>query len=264
MRRAVASTVVVLVLVVVGAAWGAEAPSPAVIHATGRAVVPVMADTARVECSVRTQGQDAAEAEREAANTIQQLRNAVTALNLAGLALRDTGVTVSARQNPNWPGMPLPGPDAGGPAPGTGPGSYNAGGALVVTMHGEEAALRQSAAQVMAAVLGATGPNLVTVTPSYLKEDDSAERQQAWELAVKNAVANAQALACGLGVTITGYGELSMIPTTTSQNPWEALLSGSTAMSQAMMERMFGGELAEPNTQPLQVDVTVYLDALYE
>ena len=265
MRKVVALVVVVLVLVAAGAAWSAEAPAPAanVIHATGHAVVKVTADTARVACSVRTQGKDAAEAEREATNSLQQLRNALTGLNLPEMTVRDTGVSVSARQGPNWPGMPPGGPDAGGPAPGGNPPTYDAVGAVIVTLHGDEAALHKNAALVVAAALGATGPYLVGASLSYLKEDDSKERQEAWEHAVQNAVANAQALARGLGVTLAGYGNLSMIPVA-PQNPWEAIAASTTEMSRSMMERMFSGETPTPDVTPLQVEVTVYVDAMYK
>ena len=257
MRRSVALAVVVLVPAMVGAVWGAEAPAPSVnvIHATGHAVVELIADAARVECSVRTRGKDAAQAEREAASALQQLRDAVTGLNLPGMTLRDTGVSVSMR--PDSPGMFEEGLDAGGPPPGGRLPTYVAAGALIVTVHAEGAVLHKQAGQVVVVSLGATGPNLVRVTPFYLKEDDSKERQQAWEQAVLNAVANAQALARGLGVTVAGYGSLSMLPTA-PQNPWEALASSYSDMGRSMADG------PAPDVRPLQVDVTVYLDAMYE
>ncbi|HEY3397808.1 MAG TPA: SIMPL domain-containing protein [Armatimonadota bacterium] len=264
MGKGAALVVLALAIVVTSAARGADAPAANVIHASGHAVVKVVADTARVECSVRTKGTDAIAAAQEATTNLQQLREVVTRLNLPGMTLRDTGVSVGAGQNPSFMGVPIPeAPDAGGPAPGSKPPTYTAVGALVVTLHGDEAALHKNAAQAISAALAASAPNLVTASATYLKEDDGQERQAAWEQATHNAVANAQAMARGLGVTVTGYGEISVTPRA-SENPWGDLMSGSMAVGRSMMERMFSGEGAAPDVAPLQVEVTVYLDATYK
>jgi uncharacterized protein YggE len=270
MGKLVALVVAALVLVGVGAAWGVEAPvAPTdVIHATGHAVVNVSADTAQVECAVKTEGKEPAQVVREAANLLQQLRETFTGLNLAGLTVRDTGVEVSVRQKAGLAAM-MGGDDAPGPggAAGNAPGSkaptYTAVGAVTVTLYGDEAVLHKNVAQVVVSAV-ANGQNLTAISTTYSKLDDSRERQQAWEAAVHNAVANAQALAKGLGVTVSGYGQVSMTPPMGAENPGESIAKSSADMQAAMMERLYGGDTAAPSTKPLVVDVTVYLDAMYK
>jgi uncharacterized protein YggE len=273
MYKLVALAVVMMVLVGAGTAWSAEAPAAptTVIHATGHAVVTVIPDTARVECSVKTEGKDPAQVLREAGSTLQQLRDIVTGLNLPGLTVRDTGVNVSVQKKTGMAAMmedaagagaAAAGPGAAGPAPGSKASSYTAVGAIIVTLYGDEAALHKNAAMVVASAVG-NGQNLTAVSTTYSKQDDSRERQEAWEGAVHNAVANAQALAKGLGVTISGYGAVSMTPPGESAGA-SALSSMPTEMGAAMAASMFGGDTTAPDTKPLQVDVTVYLDALYK
>ena len=258
--RKVTALVLAVLVVAAGAAWGQGAPAN-VMHVTGHVVVPVAADTARVECSVRADGKEPAAVAREAGSVLQQLREAITGLNLAGMVLRDTGVNVSTKQKTGLAAMEEAA-GAAGAAPGSKPPSYFAVGVLIVTLYGDEAALHKNASLVTATATG-NAQDLVTVTTVYSKGDDSAERQKAWEAAVHNAMANAQALAKGLGVTITGYDMVSMTPPASGVPGSSLEKTMSEAMGASMLEGLYGRAVQPPDVKPLQVDVTVYMDAKY-
>ncbi|HEY3397807.1 MAG TPA: SIMPL domain-containing protein [Armatimonadota bacterium] len=268
MRKGAALVVLALAIVVTSAAWGAEAPAANVIHASGHAVVKVVADTARVECGVKTQGPTGIAVSREAEATMTKLRDAANLMNLPGMSVTDTGVVLTARQYRYPINMPAP-PSMGGPRAPEGKVAsntdYTAVGGLIVTLHGDEATLHLNAARMVAA-LGAVSPNLVTARASFLKEDDSQEQQTAYEQAMHNAVANAQALARGLGVTISGYGTVSMIPPPAppaAQNPWMDFMTMMMAQESGGDHGLWGDATA-PDTKGVQVEVTVYLDAMYK
>ena len=261
MRKVTAVAVVLLVLTM-GGAWADE---PAVLHATGTATVKVIPDTVRVECVVRTEGEDVGNAEQDAGRTVQAVRDALEALKLPGLSVTDTGVAVTARAPSAFERMAAEAPGAGGAPPGGKSPGFTATSTITAEWSGEEAALHANATKLIEAALQAGGDALVQSGPTYFKADDSAERAQAWELAVKNAVLNAQALARGLGVTVTGYSSASMIGPPFSLEG--VVPAATTAMSHYVseMSTMFGGkDTSAPFVLPSEITVTAYVDATYK
>jgi uncharacterized protein YggE len=262
MRKVVAVAVGLLVLTM-GAAW---ADGPPAIHATGTATVKVIPDTVRVQCTVRAQGKDAADVVQEAQGALQAVRDALEALKLPGLMVTDTGLAVSARPDSMEEEMGMPGEmGAGGAPPGGKPPTFLAVATVAAEWQGAEADLHANAAKITAAAVAASGGSLVMVTPVYSKADDSAERAQAWEQAFRNAAANAQTIARGLGVTISGYSAASM--TSGDFSPESLIPSEPSAMEQyvSRWSSMFqNSEMPPPEAGPTQITVTAYVDATYK
>lgn len=250
-------------------AWGAEVtPRANLIHVTGRAVVKVVPDTGKVQFQVRADGQDVNGAAQEAARTMQALLDQIKAMNLPGASVDATGLSLAANYPQIKPGQPAGGVGAGGNAPPAPPQpiGFTATTVGTVLLHGDLNTLRQNVAQITAALLAVPGVTLAAA-PTLYKDDPTAARQQALEAAVREAIGNAQAIAKGMGVTITGYSYATMDMTAGQAGrgglvPQPMVYRGDFGYMAVSMGA--SGTMTSPaTTETTELEVNVTLDAAY-
>jgi uncharacterized protein YggE len=260
MQRVVAITVL-LILALGAVAWAADAPAMDtsaqacmprlnVIRVTGNAVVKVMPDTATLQFTLREQDARLPAARDKAAAAMKRLMDAIQALNLPGLTLKTVSVSVEPQYAPLKPGQSEWTPN--GEVARTLLG-YAVSNTVEATLHADGDALAAGTAKLVDLAL--TSPTVDMTGPEFSKEDLSAARQEGLEQATRDAIANAQAIARGMGVQISGYNYASMY--TQQPNPPMPEL------------RMMAAPAAEAPPTPIEieaqdVDVMVYLDAVYQ
>jgi uncharacterized protein YggE len=262
MKRLV--VVAVLLMLCMGTlAWAADAPAvdnataPVcvprldVIRVTGQAVVKVMPDLARLQFTLRASDAKLPAAREKAAADMNKLLDAIKALHLPGLTLNTTAVNVEPQYAPLREGQ----------SPWTPNGEvartllgYAVTNTVTATIHAEGDALRTATSQLLDLAL--TSPTVDLGGPWFSKEDLTAARVEGLEKATRDAIANAQAIARGMEVKITGYNYASMYAAQAPQ-PMEMNMK-------AMAMAPGGGGTPTPvEIEAQTVDVTVYLDAVY-
>jgi uncharacterized protein YggE len=185
---------------------GAIAPTADVIHVVGYGSVKVQPDTGELNFTIRAQDLKPAVARAKATDAAQQLVDRIKNLHLDALGL-STDVEL----------VPLYAPISGEQNQYVNRGEvvrqvvgYAVDYRVSATIHGDVETLRKAAAQIVDA--GLTSNTIALYGPIFYKEDQNPARREALEKAVADARANAEALAKGLGVSLTGYSYLSMYP----------------------------------------------------
>jgi len=185
------------------------------IRATGSAAVYLMPDTAEINFAVKVEKEELMAAREEAAQRLQDIITAIKALNIEGLSLATDYIRVQPLLEPtDEEGRPMMGP--GGMGPG-GMGmmgvfrkvvAYGVDSSVSTTVRGEAERLKAATPKVIDAALGAGATSLHG--PKFSKEDTTQAYREALENATRDAMANAQAIARGLGVTIRQCTYVSM------------------------------------------------------
>ncbi|HEY3396834.1 MAG TPA: SIMPL domain-containing protein [Armatimonadota bacterium] len=226
---------------------GAAEVKPGVIHATGQATVYVMPDKGQLQFAVSAEDKSLPTARQQAAATMETVLTSIRALKLEGLTLATKSVQVNPLyEAPKAGQQPVYGDDYARKIV-----SYRVVNTVAVTLKGDVEPLRKNLAAVIDTVLTS---GAATLSGPYLsKEDTSATQLEALEKATRNAMANAQALAKGLGLPIARYTLASMNPPSAPQP-----MFAERAM---MMAPGGGGTPTAIEIEAIPLEATVYVDA---
>lgn len=224
------------------------------IRVLGQGEVFTAPDTAEASFSVRAEDKQLAPARERAAAQMTRVLDALKALNLPGLTLSTTGISVTPLVRPQ-PRGDYVGPDA---EPRREIVGYQVTSTVNVRLEGEPAALSQGISRVMDTALanGATnfnGPNI------YRRNLDEANRE-ALAAATKDAVAKAQALATAAGLTLKGYSYVGMYP---EDQPGQPPMPMFEARAMAMGGAGGGGTPTPVEVRDIQVTAQVWVTAVY-
>ena len=231
-------------------------PPERLIKVVGDATVYVMPDTAQVSFTVRAENKVLAVARAEAATRANAAVSALKALKIPGLALNTDAIQVS----PLVKGQEMRAPgyreDVEVAVEVLG---YRVTSSISATVKAGEGSFKDQVAKVVDTALqnGATSLR----GPYFSKTDEDATELMALEKATKNAVAKAQALARGLGVTVLDYTLVSM---TGQDDAGSRYYRGREAPPPPM--GMPGGPAAMPTVievKEIPVGATVWLQARF-
>lgn len=222
---------------------------PGEIRSLGQATVYVMPDTARVQFSLIAEDKSLPNARQQAATAMGKVLSAIRDLGIAGLTMQ----TLAVQVNPLY--EPVKGDGYYGDQTYRKVVAFRVTNSVSVKVKGEAEDLKKWVAQVIDGALIA-GANTMN-GPWFSKEDTSEAKREALEKATRDAMANAEAMARGLGVKITRYSYVSL----TSPEPPRPLYEARNMM--AAPAGMGGGVASPIEVEAQPVEVTVYVTAEY-
>lgn len=244
------SLIAVLLIACAGLSAAAAEVQPGEIRSLGQATVYVMPDTARVQFSVIAEDKSLPNARQQAAAAMDKVLSAIRDLRIEGLTMQTLAVQVSPLYEP------VKGDGYYGDQTYRKVVAFRVTNSVSVKVKGEAEDLKTWVAQVIDGALIA-GANTMS-GPWFSKDDTSEAKREALEKATRDAMANAEAMAKGLGVKITRYSYVSL----TAPEPPRPVYDARNMMAAAPAG--MGGSVASPieiEAQP--VEVTVYLTAEY-
>jgi uncharacterized protein YggE len=223
---------------------------PGEIRSLGQATVYVMPDTARVQFSVIAEDKSLPTARQQAATAMEKVLGAVRDLKIEGLTMQTLAVQVSPLYEP------VKGDGYYGDQTYRKVVAFRVTNSVSVKVKGEAEDLKKWVAQVIDGALVA-GANTMN-GPWFSKEDTSAAKREALEKATRDAMANAEAMARGLGVKITRYSYVSL----TAPEPPRPMYEARNMLA-AAAPGMGGGTASPIEIEAQPVEATVYVTAEY-
>ena len=240
----------VLLLSLLGVTVHAAEPQPGEIKSVGQATVYVMPDTARVQFSVIAEDKVLPTARQTAAAAMEKVLTGIRDLKIESLTMK----TMSVQVNPLY--EPIKAEVYYGDQTYRKIIAFRVTNSVAAKVTGDVERLKTGVAQVIDTAL-VSGANTMT-GPWFSKEDTSAARREALENATRDAMANAEAMAKGLGVKIARYTYVSL----TAPEPPRPLYEARNMMA-AAPPGMGGGSASPIEIEAQPVEATVYVTAEY-
>lgn len=259
MRKAV----VVLILAWLCVVSAGSAQTARVLKAAGTAMVQVQPDQVRVSISVRAESKEVAAARQQAAEKMAGTIRAVRALDVPEMVLSTESFQVRPMLKPLAKNMEQfayaePGAEVARDVVG-----YSVTNSIQVELNGPPEKVAPAVSRVIDAAVKQGATNVGN--PEFIKVDTAPAYREALEKATKDAMENVQAIARGLGVTITGYQYAGMFPEPGIEEyygPQIAYLKAGPAGGPGGAPGALGIE-TPVEVRTIVVEATVYVSANY-